>query len=133
MPRIVFWSPYENMTGNTHTAVAISTLMGMTHQVTSLLMQANFNSRKMESSFTPYEELKQSGVFNNSNINVIYYDYSKISKTDIYNLNTYQNYSFLDFIAYNGEDVLKSIIIEEKFKQIEKFKKGGFNCEQYCL
>lgn len=67
--------------------------------------------------------------FNNSNINVIYYDYSKISKTDIYNLNTYQNYSFLDFIAYNGEDVLKSIIIEEKFKQIEKFKKGGFNCE----
>ena len=63
MPRIVFWSPYENMTGNTHTAVAISTLMGMTHKVTSLLMQANFNSRKMESSFTPYEELKQSGVF----------------------------------------------------------------------
>ena len=32
MPRIVFWSPYENMTGNTHTAVAISTLMGMTHK-----------------------------------------------------------------------------------------------------
>lgn len=70
MPRIVFWSPYENMTGNTHTAVAISTLMGMTHKVTSLLMQANFNSRKMESSFTPYEELKQSGVFNNSNIGI---------------------------------------------------------------
>lgn len=70
MPRIVFWSPYENMTGNTHTAVAVSTLMGMTHKVTSLLMQANQNSRKMESSFTPYEELKQSGVFENSNIGI---------------------------------------------------------------
>lgn len=74
------------------------------------------------------EELLSSKI-EKLNINVIYYDYSKISKTDIYNLNTYQNYSFLDFIAYNGEDVLKSIIIEEKFKQIEKFKKGGFNCE----
>lgn len=70
MPRIVFWSPYENMTGNTHTAIAISTLMGITHKVTSLLMQANFNSRKIESSFTPYEELKESGVFDNSNIGI---------------------------------------------------------------
>ena len=70
MPRIVFWSPYDSMTGNTHTAVAVSTLMGMTRKVTSLLMQANFNSRKMESSFTPYEELKQSGVFENSNIGI---------------------------------------------------------------
>ena len=33
-------------------------------------MQANQNSRKMESSFTPYEELKQSGVFENSNIGI---------------------------------------------------------------
>lgn len=70
MPRIVFWSPYESMTGSTHTAIAVSTLMGMTHKVTSLLMQANFNSRKMESAFTPYEELKQSGVFENSNIGI---------------------------------------------------------------
>lgn len=70
MPRIVFWGPYENMTGNTHAAIAVSTLMAMTHKVTSLLMQANFNSRKMESSFTPYEELKQSKVFENSNIGI---------------------------------------------------------------
>ena len=32
--------------------------------------------------------------FNNSNINVIYYDYSKISKTDIYNLNTFKKYNY---------------------------------------
>jgi hypothetical protein len=70
MPRVVFWGPYDNMTGNTHAAVAVSTLMGMTHKVTSLLMQANFNSRKMESCFTPYEELKQSKVFENSSIGV---------------------------------------------------------------
>lgn len=70
MPRIVFWSPYESMTGNTHTAIAVSALMGMTHKVTSLLMQANPNSRKIESSFTPYEDLKLSGVFENSNIGI---------------------------------------------------------------
>ncbi len=70
MPRIVFWSPYDSMTGSTHAAVAVSTLMGMTHKVTSLLMQANANSRKMESCFTPYEELKQSKVFENSSIGI---------------------------------------------------------------
>jgi len=70
MPRVVFWSPYESMTANTHTAIAVSSVMGLTHKVTSLLMQANFNSRKIESSFTPYEELKQAGVFENSNIGI---------------------------------------------------------------
>ncbi len=70
MSRVVFWSPYESMTGNTHAAVAVSTLMGMTHKVSSLLMQANFHSCKMESSFTPYDELKQSGVFESSNIGI---------------------------------------------------------------
>lgn len=70
MPRVVFWSPYDSMTANTHTAVAVGCVTGLTRKVTSLLMQANFNSRKMESSFTPYDELKQAGVFDNSNIGI---------------------------------------------------------------
>ncbi|MEG0872489.1 MAG: hypothetical protein RSE00_00950 [Clostridia bacterium] len=70
MPRIVFWSPTKNMSGNTHAAIAVSTLMGIAHKVNSLLMQGNYNSKKIESSFTPYDDLKSSGVFDNSSIGI---------------------------------------------------------------
>lgn len=70
MARIIFWSPERGMTGTTHTAVAVSTLMGIAHKTTCLLMQTNFGSRKVESSFTPYDELRASGAFENSNIGV---------------------------------------------------------------
>ena len=70
MPKIVFWSPYQNMTGSTHTAVAVSTLMGITHKISSLLMQTNLNSHKMEAAFTPYDELMQSKVFESSSIGI---------------------------------------------------------------
>lgn len=70
MPRVVFWSPNNSMTGTTHAIIAVSTLMGITHKTTSLLMQGHFNSRKIESSFTPYDELIASGAFENSNLGV---------------------------------------------------------------
>lgn len=70
MAKIAFWSPYDSSVGNTLSIVAVSTLMGITNKATSLLMQANLNSHKMESSFTPYEQLKQSGVFENSSIGI---------------------------------------------------------------
>ncbi len=70
MARIVFWSPERGMSGSTHTAIAVSTLMGIAHKTTCLLMQTNFGSKKIESSFTPYDELKASGAFENSNIGV---------------------------------------------------------------
>lgn len=68
MARITFWSPDATMSGNTHAAIAVSTLMGITHKTSSILMQGNFNSRKIESAFTPYDMLKTSGVFENSNM-----------------------------------------------------------------
>ena len=52
MPRVVFWSPDTNMTGNTHAIIAVSTLMAVQHKVSCLLMQGNFDSKKIESSFT---------------------------------------------------------------------------------
>lgn len=70
MARVVFWSPDATMTGNTHTAVAVSTLMGIVHKVSCLLMQGNFDSKKIESSFTMYEQLKESGALDNNNLGV---------------------------------------------------------------
>ena len=70
MARIVFWGPNERCTGNTHSVIAVATLMGITHKATSLIMQGNYNSKKIESSFTPYEELKVSGALNNSSLGI---------------------------------------------------------------
>ena len=70
MARVVFWSPNATMTGNTHTAVAVSTLMGIVHKATTLLMQGNFDSKKIESSFTMYDQLKESGALDNANLGV---------------------------------------------------------------
>lgn len=70
MPRVIFWSPDTSMSGNTHAILAVSTLMGINHKAKCLLMQGHFNSRKIETSFTPYDELKDSGVFENSDIGI---------------------------------------------------------------
>lgn len=68
MPKIVFWSPITRMTGNTHAAVAISTLMGMDEDVNAILLHAHWQSRKIESSFADYDQLKAMNTFTNSNI-----------------------------------------------------------------
>lgn len=68
MPRVVFWSPCAGETGNTHTAIAVSTLMSIAHKTTCLLMHGNFNSKKIESSFTPYDNLIESGALDNQNL-----------------------------------------------------------------
>lgn len=70
MARVVFWSLDQGMTGNTYTAVAVSTLMSISHRTSNLLMQGNFNSKTVESAYTSYYSLKESGAFNNSNIGV---------------------------------------------------------------
>lgn len=68
MARVVFWSPTEQMTGCTHAIIAVSTIMGMKHKATSLLMHGNYNSKKIESAYTPYSDLVESKVLENSNI-----------------------------------------------------------------
>lgn len=70
MPRVVFWSPDKSMTGTTHAIIAISSLMGISHKATCLLMQGHFNSKKIESAFTPYDELLASGALDNANLGV---------------------------------------------------------------
>ncbi len=68
MAKIVFWNQSKNVSGNTHVALAVTTLLSVKYKAKSILLQSNFQSPKMEASFTPYEELKQSGVFDNTDI-----------------------------------------------------------------
>lgn len=68
MPKIVFWSPITRTTGNTHAAIAVSTLMGMEEDVNAILLHAHWQSKKIESSYTDYDQLKNMNIFNNSNI-----------------------------------------------------------------
>lgn len=68
MPKIVFWSPVTRNTGNTHAAIAVSTLMGMEEDVSAILLHAHWQTRKIESSFTDYDQLKSMNIFTNSNI-----------------------------------------------------------------
>lgn len=67
MPKVVFWSPVTRMTGNTHAAIAVSTLLGMKEDVSAILLQAHWQNRKVESSFEDYDQLKAKNVFSNSN------------------------------------------------------------------
>ena len=68
MPKIVFWSPITRTTGNTHAAIAVSALMGMEEDVSAILLHAHWQSRKIESSFTDYDQLNAQNIFSNSNI-----------------------------------------------------------------
>ena len=68
MPKVVFWSPLTRSTGNTHAAIAVSTVMGMEEDVSAILLHAHWQIRKIESSFTDYDQLKSMNVFSNSNI-----------------------------------------------------------------
>ena len=61
-------------------------------------------------------------VFRQAWVNIIYYDYSQISYTDSCSLDYYRNNSFLDFVAYNGPELLRKLIIVVKQRQIERFK-----------
>lgn len=68
MAKIVFWSPEKGSSGCTHTAIAISSMMGITHKVSSLLIDANSNAKKISSSYTLYEDLVNSNGFNDTNL-----------------------------------------------------------------
>ena len=45
MAKIVFWSPEEGKSGCTHVAIAVSSLLGITHKTSSLLIDANSNAK----------------------------------------------------------------------------------------
>lgn len=68
MAKIVFWSPEEGKTGCTHVAIAVSSLMGITHKTSSLLIDANSNAKKIASSYTMYEDLINANSFNDTNL-----------------------------------------------------------------
>lgn len=68
MAKIVFWSPEEGKSGCTHVAIAVSSLMGITHKSSSLLIDANSNAKKIASSYTLYDDLVNANSFNDTNL-----------------------------------------------------------------
>ena len=70
MAKVVFLSPLDGASGSTHAALATSTLMGVIHKAKCILMHANENSRKIETAFTPYDQLIASGVLTSAETGV---------------------------------------------------------------
>lgn len=68
MAKVFFWSPIEEMSGTTHTSIAVSTLVAISYKLSCLIVNGNNDTNKIESSYTPYDELKASGALDNSNI-----------------------------------------------------------------
>lgn len=68
MAKVIFWSPEKSMTGCTHTVIAVSTMMAIAHKASCLTINSYFDTNKIESAYTPYDELKASGALDNSNI-----------------------------------------------------------------
>ena len=68
MAKIVFWSPEEGKSGCTHVAIAVSSLLGITHKTSSLLIDANSNAKKIASSYTMYDDLVNANSFNDTNL-----------------------------------------------------------------
>lgn len=68
MSKVIFWSPTPKMTGNTHALIAAATLTGIEEDLNSVIIHAHWQSKKIESSFTDYDQLKNTNVFSNTNI-----------------------------------------------------------------
>lgn len=68
MAKIIFWSPIARMTGATHAAIATASLIGIEEDFSNILIHAHWQSKKIESSFTDYDELKNTNIFSNTNI-----------------------------------------------------------------
>lgn len=91
MPKIVFWSPLTRETGNTHTAIAVSTLMGIEEDINAILLHAHWQSKKIESSFTDYDQLKNMNIFTNSNIGMT--ALSRLSESNKLSPESIKNYA----------------------------------------
>ena len=70
MPKIVFWSPDANATGQTHACIAISSLMAIEEEYSNLVVHGHWKSKKIESAFTPYDMLKRMNIFNSSGVGI---------------------------------------------------------------
>ena len=68
MPKIVFWSPEARRTGQTHAAIAISTLMAMEEDYSNILIPGQWQAKKIGTAFENYELLMSKGVFTSSSI-----------------------------------------------------------------
>ncbi len=70
MAKVVFWSPFKDAVGCSHVAVAVSSIMGITHKSTCLLMHSNFDTKKLESCFTLYNDLNTGDVLVDSSLGI---------------------------------------------------------------
>lgn len=70
MPKIVFWSPDVGAVGQTHAAIAISTLMAMEEDYSNILLPGGWQSKKIGAAFEDYDNLIAKGVYTNSSIGI---------------------------------------------------------------
>lgn len=70
MPKIVFWSPQATSVGQTLSVVAASTMMAIEEDYSNLILHAHWKSKKIESSFSSYDDLKKMNVFNSSSLGI---------------------------------------------------------------
>lgn len=68
MAKIIFWSPISKMTGATHAIIATATLMGIEEQFSCMILHGHWQNKKIESSFSDYDTLKNTNIFGNTNI-----------------------------------------------------------------
>lgn len=70
MPKIVFWSPKASSVGQTLSVAAASTMMAIEEDYSNLILHAHWKSKKIESSFSSYDDLKKMNVFNSSSLGI---------------------------------------------------------------
>lgn len=70
MAKVVIWSPFKDAVGCSHVAVAVSSIMGIKHKTTCLLMHSNFSTKKLESCFTLYNDLNTGDIITDSSLGI---------------------------------------------------------------
>lgn len=70
MPKISFWCPDAVSVGQTHSAIAIATLMAMEEDYSNILLPGGWQAKKIGTAFENYDTLISKGVFTNSSIGI---------------------------------------------------------------
>lgn len=70
MPKIVFWSPQAVSVGQTHSVIATSTMMAIQQEYSNLVLHAHWKAKKIETSFSDFDTLKKTNIFNSSSLGI---------------------------------------------------------------
>ena len=110
MSKVVFWSPKSTRTGATHSLIALSAITAIDNKFSSVILQGHWQSKVIESAFTPYFELKAMDVFTNSNIGM-----SALTRLiDSNKLNSEAIRNYAKPVLRNRLDILYGLNVKER-------------------